>query len=412
MENEGFIRAVKPQSMPERKYYLYIPVLSSLYFQYDNNSFAYHDLIKRRTDDSLVFRLDNVLSKMKKNNYIGINASTTLAGFGIRLEDNYYELTITERFEFGFKYPKELINLIDKGNGPYIGQTLQFKNTSFDLTHFREYSFGYSRKMNDRFTAGINFKILYGLENLSTTNKTIRFTTSAEDYSLQLNNDVTINTSSYNNSPNGYKDYKPGKYLLGGLHNKGIGFDFGVRYTVNEKWLVNFSVIDLGFINWKANVINYQTEKGYYAFSGVDLSDFVNDTTRNVQSILDSLSNSYKTKESHANYTTQLHSKIFLSAKHQLSDKTALTGTAYLPFFNGYIHPAIGITADQKLSSKTTLLISYSYQNRTFDNLGTGIQINTGSFHAFMVTDNLFGFLFPASFRTVGARLGMTFNWN
>jgi hypothetical protein len=411
MSPDVYSRSVHPEAIPEKKYVLQIPFLSSFGFQYSNNAFTYRDVIKKRSDDSLTFDIDKALSKKKDLNFIGLDASITLLGFGVRSGDNFFNFSINERLVFGFAYPKDLINLIDKGNGPYIGQTLEFTNASFDFTHFREYVFGFSRKMTDRLTAGVNLKVMYGMENFSTANKNIRFTTQADDYSLQLNSDVAINSSSYVNSENGYDDMKAGKYWFGGLHNKGLALDLGAEYKLNEKWKFNASILDFGYIRWKSNVRNYRTEQGVYTFSGVDLSSFVDDTVRNVQHILDSLSESYRTKETFDSYTTYLHSRILLSAGCQLQEKTMLTGILDLRFFNGYVRPSITAAVNQKVSSAFDVALSYSYLNRSLNNLGLGFRLHTGSVQVFGATDNIFGFFAPLNFKTAGFRAGLIFNW-
>ena len=39
-------------------------------------------------------------------------------------------------------------------------------------------------------------------------------------------------------------------------NNQGLGLDFGFNYHVNDKFLLEFSVLDLGFINWNSYTAN------------------------------------------------------------------------------------------------------------------------------------------------------------
>ncbi len=410
MNPNPYTSFLHPAVTPTQKIYLAFPLSSSAGFQFYNNTFSYHDLFKRRSDDSINLDLDYVLSKMKGNNFIGIEFSTTLLGFGITIHENYFDFNINERFSFGFNYPGDLINLIDKGNGPYIGKPLQFSNLAFDVIHYREYSFGMSRNVTEKWRAGIHLKYLYGMENFSSSNKNLTFTTAVDDYTLRLNSDITINTSTPSNSDDGYDNLKIGHYLFG-MKNKGFGVDLGSTYRLNEKFTFETSILDLGFIKWKENVKNYKTVQGNYTFSGIDIRQFVNDTANNVQSVIDSLGEAYKPQESTEPYSTSLHSKIYLSTTYKIREKTTANALLYFRFFNGIVRPAISLSARQQLGKILEANLSYSYLNRSFDNIGLGLRLRLGAYQLFSVTDNVLGLIKPLDHRTVGIRFGMSFNW-
>ena len=410
MSPGAYVSWLRPSIVPDKKYYLEIPFLSSFNCQYSNSSFTYHDLYKRRADDSTFFDIDNILSKMKDNNFIGFNFSNVIIGFGMRIKKCFITFNVNERLDFGFAFPKELIDFIDKGNGPYIGKTLEFKNVSLDIMHFREYAFGFSGKINDKIFSGIRVKYLYGMENVSTVNKNLSLTTKQDDYSLHLISDITLNTSTFFNSKNGYNNLNLEKYIFG-LNNRGVSIDIGTSFKINDKFELNGSLLDLGFIRWKDNLKNFRISSDDYEFKGIDLQEFVNDTAENVQYLLDSLSQAYKPLETVDSYSTALHSRIFLSGSYKFREKTSANMLFNLKFYNGLVSPAFSFSAQQKIGKAVSFSLSYSYVNNSFDNLGIGFLFQSKILSMFFVTDNIFGIIKPLNYRTTGVRGGVYFNW-
>ena len=69
------------------------------------------------------------------------------------------------------------------------------------------------------------------------------------------------------------------------------------------------------------------------------------------------------------------------------------------------------LSASQNFGKCWSLSLSYSYANHSFDNLGFGVLFKTKTLNAFLVTDNIFGAIFPMSYQTAGIRGGVAFNW-
>src|ERR1043166_10162533 len=59
-----------PSYLPKSRYYFGMPLSSSNNFMYANNAFSYHDLVHKRSDDSLVIDIDKVYGQFHKNNFI------------------------------------------------------------------------------------------------------------------------------------------------------------------------------------------------------------------------------------------------------------------------------------------------------------------------------------------------------
>src|SRR6185295_5598785 len=84
-----------PASIPLTKYYIGMPGISSNYFSVTNSGFAVSDLIRKRSDDSLVMDFNNAISKMADLNFISHTIALDILSFGFRVKKNYISVNIT-----------------------------------------------------------------------------------------------------------------------------------------------------------------------------------------------------------------------------------------------------------------------------------------------------------------------------
>ena len=73
-----------PSVFPVNNVNIGLPGLSSNYIGVTNTAFRYHDLIYKRPDDSLVFDMNNAISKMADNNYLLAHAQIDILSVGFR----------------------------------------------------------------------------------------------------------------------------------------------------------------------------------------------------------------------------------------------------------------------------------------------------------------------------------------
>uniref|UniRef100_UPI00273908D6 DUF5723 family protein n=1 Tax=Staphylococcus epidermidis TaxID=1282 RepID=UPI00273908D6 len=134
--------------MPLFKGHLSLPVLSSNYFSFSNSGFAYADLVKKRADDSLVFTVDNMLSKLSASNYFNVSVRTDILSFGFRSRKNYFSFSIIGKNDNYINYPKDFMTLLLKGNAAFIGSTANF-NVMHESTAYIEYALGFVHQTNN-----------------------------------------------------------------------------------------------------------------------------------------------------------------------------------------------------------------------------------------------------------------------
>ncbi len=384
-----------------------LPMLSSQYFNFSNSGFKYSDLVKHRSDDSLYIDYDNMLSKLKSNNYLTTAYQPDLLSFGFAIQKNYFSFNMTEKMNIRFRYPKGFMEFIGKGNGGMLGEQVNF-NFGIDAIHYREYGFGYSRKINDKLTIGGKFKYLYGMENIWTEKSDISLTTNPNDFAITAQANLKINTSI--DTSFGGNGFSAGKYAFG-KKNRGMGIDLGGVYKLNKKFTFSGSLIDLGFIKWKQDVTTYQSANpdAKFTFKGLDMNQLINtDSSKNPTKIVtDSIIKIFKIDTIHTSYTTKLSSQLYLGANYNFTEKINTGVLFYGQFFDKKIHPALALSFNQRLGRWLNYSISYSMYNRSYNNFGLGLGLNLGPIQLYMVSDNVLGAIFPQNTKNIHLHFGV-----
>lgn len=401
MDVIGQSTQVNPSLMPENGMYIGIPALSSTTFLFTNSGFTWRDLHWVRQDDSVNLDIENAISKLPDKNFISLSVRTNILEAGFKIKNNYFSMNVSEKMNFNLTFPKELFELLFHGNGAFIGQEVDLKRMSFDVTHYREYAFGWARALNKKVTVGARLKYLYGMENYSSAKSNLSFYTAPDDYRIDLTSDYIINTSSSSNAKNG----NSGSYLFG-LKNTGFAGDLSATYFYSERWKFNASIIDLGYINWKSNVKNLVTASGSYSFDGIDVNKFIGDSSSSSKNVTDSLSNSFKPVENTDPYKTNLPSHVYLNSSYLIDAKMTVTGLLHAEIFRETVQPTFTVALNRRVTDHFSASLSYSMINHHFTNLGAGLALNTGAFQFYVLSDNWIGTINPLSNNTAHFQFG------
>jgi len=299
---------VNPSIDVQNKFHLgglLIPVIGQipppLYFNYANNSFYYNHIFhmgEGTKADSLVLDLPLFMNKLHKTNHLRFDTQLELINVGIKLENMFITVALTERFKYGVSLPYDIFEFTLNGNMPYMLESKphDFSGLGVNVTHFREFAVGGSMKANDDITVGARMKILFGLANVTTDFKEFSIYTDPEDYSLTAVTDMKIHSSlpvffDYTDFPldsihldineESWDDFVAngemaaiGKYMTN-FKNIGLGFDLGASYKLNPEIEFFASVTDFGFISWNTNPQNF-VSKGEYDFRGIEVEVWKN----------------------------------------------------------------------------------------------------------------------------------------
>ena len=415
------ITQVDPASIPDSKVNIGLPIISSIYGSAFNTGFSLGDIFYKNENGIVMPDVENAISKMRSENFLILNASTDLLFVGFKKGDDYYSFNITEKIDFTFNYPQDLITMLMEGNGNnLLGKRASLDGLGFDFTHWREYAVHWVHNDEERhFSYGARLKYLYGMENFTTDVSVMGIETNANTHALDfdvsldfrssgipmvmLGSDTAIGGLNTDDSDEmeraGFAEGSIRNYLFN-RNNKGVGIDFGFNYRLSDKILLEGSILDLGFINWNDYTANSQLKQWNYSYSGIGnpipvlgsestssvsfLKDVLEDSTEG------SLLNSYA--YSNPSYSTALRTKIYASVEYTVDHNNFVSLSLYSSFVRGKWRRGLGLAYNYHLGYNFAATASYSIYNRSYSNVGLGVTVNFGPLEIYCLTDNILSF--------------------
>jgi hypothetical protein len=418
-----------PAFQPIPTWYFGFPALSSVYAGIGHSGFAYRDLIKRRSDDSLELRMDHMVSKLGKRNYVSMNLMEEWLAFGFRYKKNYFNFSVSDKASFRFAYPRDLISLLWKGNGQFVGKTLDLSGIGVNASYYREYALGFSRDvkiLKQDFIVGGRIKYLNGLMDVWTKKNNVTVQINEDDFAHTANTDFLVNMTIPDSIAMGLDSAGSDSSYFGGVDakqflfnnkNKGLGVDLGAYYKLNDKFSFGLSLLDFGYIHWKpgggSSTRNYTSNVKDFTYDGIDVDQFFNEAdtvvSQQMNQIGDSLANIFKINQSKDGYWAPLPTKIYMTGMYSLTPHDKVGLLIRSEFFNNGIHPSLTVSYNKWFFNMLSATASYSIMNRSYMNLGFGLALNLGPWQTYVTTDNLYCLFDPEGTRTVNLHFGVNF---
>jgi hypothetical protein len=409
-------------------------LIPPIYLNYNNNGFAYKDFIHHGTgirSDSLVIDFPNLIDKMKKVNYINLETHIPWINISYIWQNWYFSFGINEKIYASISIPRDLIVLAWEGNGKsLLGQKAFLSFLGANVNWHREYSLGAATNINNKLTVGGRAKLLFGKANLWFKNNKLTWHTNEENFAYTINADFDIRESQpiydiiklaydYDNdslifedttlidNPT-FNDIK--QKIIFNSKNKGIALDLGTKYIFNDKITLYASLLDLGFIRYKQNAESI-TAKGEFYFDGWNIQPYLEGkdsiVEENNKAFTDSVIKLFDPKHYNKAYNYWLTSKLYLGATYKLTDKYNIGLLIRNDYFLKRFHSAVSLSFNAKFTKWFSSNLSYTIQNNSFKNLGLGFALKFGFYQWYMVSDNIFGFIYPQSTRTINLRMGL-----
>jgi len=383
--------------------------LPGLYINAAASGLKFGELVQ--TDASGVNRIniEEVLASLEEDNFIQANLEIETIRFAIRLKKLQLSFHHGVRLHSAVNYPKGLAEFIFLGNGGFVGQTLEL-GPDIQLTAYNEFALGAAQKFG-KLGVGLRLKYLTGIGNASTQKRKVDLTTDEDIYQLSLDTDILLNTSSYfkiNDLTSFDFDLGVNNFSSNDLftQNSGFALDLGLTYQLSEKLLLAASVKDLGSINWKENVTNYQSEKTI-AYDGVMLDSVFQNSNVPLEGTLDSLKGVIAFTETSENYSTTLPLKTYWSVSYKLNAAWTLGGLVHTSTFNGNTDFAFALSGRAQVSKLLSVGASYAIRNQRYDNLGLNVVLHLGPAAIFAMTDNVLSAVQPEKSQSFNLRTGL-----
>jgi hypothetical protein len=400
-------QALNPAFMPEQKFSFGIPFLSSIDLGFYNTGFKYTDLIRHSPDDSLYMDFENVLNNLSDENNIGLNFETQLLAAQYKFGKNYFGFAATEKLNLDFRYNKILIDFILHGNGAFLGEEIH-PSFALNMNHYREYAFAFGRKFTDKLSIGTRFKYLSGLQNVQTKAADFTLTTNSESFEITGSPNLVINSSGFGDDITQTMSFNDYMFTKG---NKGFAMDFGASYNANEKLSFSFSLLDIGYINWKNNVTNYtNVDGGNFTYNGIDLNYYIQDSTdidQSFQNFLDSLTGTLNLDTLHEAYKASLPTQLYMSADLKIAKNSTASFLIYNRLYQKKISTAIAMSFTQKVGKWFEATVNYSLINKHANNVGAGLAFRGNGVQYFIISDNAIGVFLPHKVNTFSFKMGM-----
>ncbi|MGD2033984.1 MAG: DUF5723 family protein [Bacteroidales bacterium] len=399
---------LNPAVQSECKWFIGIPVLSSVHLNYANSGFSYKQLVKNISDSAYSLNIDKVANRLGWRTLVGTELHTTLLAIGYKRNDYYYAFSIIEKNNLPFTFSKDLFSLVWEGNSSFEGRSANFRGTSAYAMHYREYALGVSKQNQNGNYLGIKGKLLFGKLNLATPKSDVSLYTDENTFDLTLEGEMLINMSGpvvIEHSDDQIANYSYDESisimeLIFNRKNWGLAFDAGFIHRYNENITLSGSIIDLGFIRWRSNLNNISFDE-YYTYRGI-----LTDSGNVVESIIDSVYFTFTNRP----YTTFLPPKMYLGTEYHVNEKlkarALISATAYRTKFC----PALTIAADYNPFGYTHIIGSYSVMYRSLKNLGLGFSVGREPLQFYMISDNVLGLIWPLSTRNINLRFGLNIN--
>lgn len=369
--------------------------------------------IVTKQDGQPVIDVPKVLAQLPDDNYLRNDYTLETYGFAFPIKEKFwFSFGHSLRYHSLFKFPKELPQLLLKGNAQFIGQTIDLSN-ELQLTGYHVLGFGLGYEFGN-FTVGGKVKFLSGFADASTSQDqhAISLYTDPDVYQLTLNSNYVLNTASaidYRNLFDAdasfgfrFSELASEPFFSG---NTGMALDLGLRWE-NEKLDIAASVVDLGRIKWTKDATRLESTEATQ-YDGFDFTDAISGQGgANFEDALDTLEAALDFDKTEASYHSKLPTKAYFSLRYQLREKYSLGTVIFHEAFRGSSTTAFAVGANADLTAWLNAGLTYAIVNGNFDNVGINLTLQSNTFQVFMVTDNLSSLFDPGNSQAFSARLG------
>lgn len=267
-----------------------------------------------------------VMSKINNVNRIGSDNTINILSLGFKGFGGYNTINISARASVEAQLPGSLFSLLKEG----------VANKSYDIGDVRANAFGYaqvalghSHDINSNLRIGATLKILVGAGYANANMKDARLRLGEDAWEVETDAEIraSVKGLTYETDVN---DRTGHRYVNGvdvddpGVNGYGAAIDLGAVYkTPVEGLTVSMALLDLGFINWKNDMLattggvqRFTTDK--YTFNVDD--DAVNSFDKQWDKIGDDLSALYELEDrgDQGARTKSLHATMNVGAEYAL----------------------------------------------------------------------------------------------
>jgi hypothetical protein len=374
---------------------------------------SYNDLSAGKyIDGEKYFDTDKILSSFKNTNLASSNIGLNILTIGYRMGDFYFQFNMDEKISSKFSFAKDPVELLLKGNAPFIKQTLE-ANLALSLSYYREYGFNVAYDFGENLWLGARAKLLFGRIGANSINNTLSFFTNPDTYALELNSDVLVNASfpgtvetNTNGTVNGINPEFEVTHLIFNPINTGGAIDVGMNKTFENGLKVSASILNIGMINWSQNTHQLYHQKSKIEYTGATggITNW-NDFTDTLRSIV-----KFKYDKG-TTFSQWLTPEVMAGVSYPVMEYMRAGVTGYVGISSVGMPWALTLTALTDNTSHIFGALSYTVTQSSFVNIGAGLGVRFGAFNLHVMTDNIFSLLKPDTHRYATFQFGINFKF-
>lgn len=263
--NENYVyRYQMNPAIENRGFFISMPALGNLDMSLNGTlnlkDFIYNVDGKTTTFMNPKISAEEALDGFKDMNRIGTDVKVGVLAVGFKGFGGYNTLTVNARANVQTRLPYEVFSILKEGP---TNKTYDIADMGARGTVWAEVGISHSHSL-DKFVKGLRIgagmKVLVGGADVAAHFNKAQLTFSDETWSLT--NDAYIEASmkglTYEHD---FNDNTNREYVSGvdvdntGINGYGVAFDFGAQYKLGKDWEFDLSFVDLGFINWKNNML-------------------------------------------------------------------------------------------------------------------------------------------------------------
>jgi hypothetical protein len=391
---------LNPAFIPDQKFYIGIPVLSGVQSAYAN-PFSYNDVIERDAYDSVTFKVENFLGQLAKSDRFLVYSNVDILSAGSQVAGGRFFLnfSVRERICQQITFPENLGNLLWYGNASpqFFGKEVNVAPT-VNFTAYDEWGASFSGyAMKKKMTWGAKLKYLSGRINATTTRSDFYVYTDTSTYDLHIRSDIEVQTSGIDDIEH-YLDKRVTSLVFPG--NNGVGVDLGLSYQFNKQIGISASVLDIGFISWKANTLtmvshNPGEEIDFKGFTLNDFTDMLGNLDTFGRTVSDTVRDMVKIDSVYGNkYTSWLPVKYNIGGSWSFNEHHRLNLLLNGISWHHQFFPALSVSYYYQLPGVLGLTVSYNLFNKQYYNFGAGLSVNAGPVQLYIISDNVPGLIF------------------
>lgn len=307
-----------------------------------SSDYKISDVLVESSAGTLKIDIDNLSTLAQEKNNISANIANSIFMLGIKLRKGSLSFFANTRTNLNWQFSDSFIDVAANG----LGKSFSFSDDRLRVSSYSEIGIGFTQQFfKNKLALGVRVKSLNGIAHAEIQDNA--------SFSVDINNanynwlisssNATINTSGLNNNSE--------EEFAIFTENTGIGVDIGLNYKLTDKLSFDVALNDLGSIDWKDNVTNYNiADNSGVVYEGVDFQGS-GDILEEIESELGDIIGTSETNES---FSTQLGSKLFASVKYQLSERNAFQAV-YFSDNNPYVDiaPSYAIGYNRTLKKST-----------------------------------------------------------